>query len=36
MFVMVEKAPGAFTRRLACNDDVLGDIRMCKVRSTLS
>jgi hypothetical protein len=27
MFVMVEKAPGAFTLRLECNDDVLGDIR---------
>ncbi len=27
MFVMVEKAPGAFTLRLVCNEDVLGDIR---------
>jgi hypothetical protein len=27
MFVMVETAPGAFTLRLVCNEDVLGDIR---------
>jgi hypothetical protein len=27
MFVMVEKPPGAFTLRLVCNEDVLGDIR---------
>jgi hypothetical protein len=27
MFVMVEKAPGAFTLRLVCNEDVLGNIR---------
>ena len=27
MFVMVEKALGAFTLRLVCNEDVLGDVR---------
>jgi hypothetical protein len=27
MFVMVETAPDAFTLRLVCNEDVLGDIR---------
>ena len=27
MFVMVEKAPGAFTLRFVCNEDVLSDIR---------
>jgi hypothetical protein len=27
MFVMVETAPSAFTLRLVCNEDVLGDIR---------
>jgi len=27
MFVMVETVPGAFTLRLVCNEDVLGDIR---------
>ena len=28
MFVMVEKAPGAFTLRLVSNEEVLSDIRM--------
>jgi hypothetical protein len=27
MFVMVENAPGAFTLRIVCNEDVLSDIR---------
>jgi hypothetical protein len=27
MFVMVEKAPGAFTLRLVSNEEVLSDIR---------
>jgi hypothetical protein len=35
MFVMVEKARGAFTLRLAVNDDVLGDIRKQGALDTL-
>ena len=35
MFVMVEKAPGAFTLHLVCNEDVLGDIRKQGALDTL-
>ncbi len=35
MFVMAEKARGAFTLRLAVNDDVLGDIRKQGALDTL-
>ena len=35
MFVMVEKAPGAFMLRLVCNEDVLGDIRQQGALETL-
>jgi hypothetical protein len=35
MFVMVEKAPGAFTLRLVSNDDFLNEIRMQGTLPTL-
>jgi hypothetical protein len=35
MFVMVETVPSAFTLRLVCNEDVLGDIRKQGALDTL-